>query len=172
MAEQNFSAALRMTMPNIVLKYLRHFELEQRTVALRQITRFRRLPSWVPSKSFLLRLMTSKSLGWVHRSALHRPAPGNSNNGHSVSNRSTDRSLNNHVDGGGKLAGTRIPMNGNGVMSRSGSSDGAFVSRAPGASARSSQHSQSDDGAESDPLCPALTPAVPQKTKAHDPEAQ
>src|ERR1700729_3279689 len=38
MAEQNFSAALRMTMPNIVLKYLRHFELEQRTVALRHVT--------------------------------------------------------------------------------------------------------------------------------------
>src|ERR1700734_1345046 len=152
MAEQNFSAALRMTMPNIVLKYLRHFELEQRTVALRQITRFRRLPSWVPSKSFLLRLMTRNSLGWVHRSALHRPASGNSNNGHSVSNRSTDRSLNNHVDGGGKLAGTRIPMNGNGVMSRSGSSDGAFVSRAPGASTRSSQPAPSDDGAAADPL--------------------
>src|SRR5580693_10041788 len=74
MAEQNFSAALRMTMPNIVLKYLRHFELEQRTVALRHVTRFRKLPSWVPSKSLLLRLMTRNSLGWVHRSALHRPS--------------------------------------------------------------------------------------------------
>ena len=86
MAEQNFSAALRMTMPNIVLKYLRHFELEQRTVALRHITRFRKLPSWVPSKSLLLRLMTSKSLGWVHRSALHRPAPSAPNNRDSSNN--------------------------------------------------------------------------------------
>ena len=122
MAEQNFSAALRMTMPNIVLKYLRHFELEQRTVALRHITRFRKLPSWVPSKSLLLRLMTGKSLGWVHRSALHRPAPSTPSNGRSSNNHSsTDHSsnhpsLNNYVDGGGKLAGIRIPMNGNGVM--------------------------------------------------------
>ena len=30
MAAQNFSAALRMTMPNVVQKYLRHFELQQR----------------------------------------------------------------------------------------------------------------------------------------------
>src|SRR5579863_4623991 len=79
MAIQNFSTALRMTMPTIVLKYLRHFELEQRTEALRQITRFRRLPGWVPSKSLLLRLMTRNSLGWVNRSAIQRPrskAPG------------------------------------------------------------------------------------------------
>ncbi|HZW81398.1 MAG TPA: glycosyltransferase [Candidatus Deferrimicrobiaceae bacterium] len=177
MAEQNFSAALRMTMPNIVLKYLRHFELEQRTLALRHITRFRKLPSWVPSKSLLLRLMTGKSLGWVHRSALHRPAP-TSNNGHSSNNHSSNhnssnhQSLNNHVDSGGKLAGTRIPMNGNGVMDRSGSIDGASAANASGAPARSSQHTQREDGAESDPLCPALTPPLPQKTKAHDPEAQ
>ena len=45
MAAQNFSTALRMTMPTIVQKYLRHFELAQRTEALRHVTRFRRLPS-------------------------------------------------------------------------------------------------------------------------------
>ncbi len=38
MAEQNFSTALRMTMPTIVQKYLRHFELEQRVEALRYVT--------------------------------------------------------------------------------------------------------------------------------------
>src|SRR5271166_896913 len=45
MAEQNFSTALRMTMPTIVQKYLRHFELEQRVEALRYVSRFRKLPS-------------------------------------------------------------------------------------------------------------------------------
>jgi glycosyltransferase involved in cell wall biosynthesis len=75
MAEQNFSAALRMTMPNIVLKYLRHFELEKRSSALRQVLRLRKLPSWVPSRPLLLRLMTHNSLGWVPRSALQRPSP-------------------------------------------------------------------------------------------------
>ena len=44
MATQNFSAALRMTMPNVVQKYLRHFELQQRVQTLRYISRFRRLP--------------------------------------------------------------------------------------------------------------------------------
>src|SRR6201987_4345821 len=34
MAHQNFSAALRMTMPNVVQKYLRHFELQQRVQTL------------------------------------------------------------------------------------------------------------------------------------------
>jgi len=70
MAEQNFGSALRMTMPNIVQKYLRHFELQQRTEALRYVTRFRRLPNWIPSKSLLLRAMTRNTLSWVHRSAM------------------------------------------------------------------------------------------------------
>jgi glycosyltransferase involved in cell wall biosynthesis len=73
MAMQNFASALRMTMPTIVQKYLRHFELEQRAVALRHVTRFRRLPGWVPSKAPLLKMMTRNSLGWVHRSAIRRP---------------------------------------------------------------------------------------------------
>ena len=91
MAMQNFASALRMTMPTIVQKYLRHFELEQRAEALRYVTRFRRLPGWVPSKAPLLKLMTRNSLGWVHRSAVRRPV----RNGH-------DRKplLNDNVDGG------------------------------------------------------------------------
>jgi hypothetical protein len=106
MAVQNFSTALRMTMPTIVLKYLRHFELEQRTEALRQVTRFRRLPGWVPSKSLMLRLMTRNSLGWVNRSAIHRPG----------SNGSAENPLiNDNVNDGGELAGTGSSLNGDGV---------------------------------------------------------
>jgi glycosyltransferase involved in cell wall biosynthesis len=75
MAVQNFSVALRMTMPTIVQKYLRHFELDKRTEALRYVTRFRRLPSWMPSKAPLLRMMTRNSMGWVQRSAIQRPSP-------------------------------------------------------------------------------------------------
>src|SRR5216684_1400276 len=95
MAVQNFSMALRMTMPTIILKYLRHFELEQRTEALRRVTRFRRLPGWVPSKALLLRMMTRNSPGWVHRSAIPR-LPSNSPGGKSL--------LNDDVDGRGKLS--------------------------------------------------------------------
>jgi glycosyltransferase involved in cell wall biosynthesis len=78
MAMQNFSAALRMTMPSIVQKYLRHFELQQRADALRYVTKFRRLPSWMPSKAAMLRLMTRNSLGWVNRSSTRRPPQYNS----------------------------------------------------------------------------------------------
>jgi len=106
MATQNFASALRMTMPNIVQKYLRHFELEQRTEALRYVTRFRRLPDWVPSKSLMLRLITRNSLGWVHRSAL--PPPGvNRRNGNHLLNVDRDRRRN--------QPGSGIPVNGDGV---------------------------------------------------------
>jgi len=51
MSEQNFSSALRMTMPQIMQQYLRSFELHRRTQALAPISRFRRLPAWLPSRS-------------------------------------------------------------------------------------------------------------------------
>lgn len=70
MAAQNFSAGLRMTMPNVVQKYLRHFELQQRVQTLRYVSRVRRLPRWIPSKSLLLRIMTRNSLSWNQRSAV------------------------------------------------------------------------------------------------------
>ena len=50
MAEQNFSAALRMTMPQVVRQYLRSFDLHHRAKALEPISRFRRLPVWIPSR--------------------------------------------------------------------------------------------------------------------------
>jgi glycosyltransferase involved in cell wall biosynthesis len=70
MATQNFSAALRMTMPNVVQKYLRHFELQQRVQTLQHVSRIRRLPRWVPSKALLLRLLTRNSLSWSRRSVV------------------------------------------------------------------------------------------------------
>jgi len=52
MSEQNFSAALRMTMPQIIRQYLRAFDLHQRARALEPISRFRRVP---PSSALPLR---------------------------------------------------------------------------------------------------------------------
>src|ERR1700740_2702060 len=79
MAAQNFSAGLRMTMPNVVQKYLRHFEVQQRVQTLKYVSGYRRLPRWIPSRSLLLRLMTRNSLGWRRRSAvLSAPNPWNS----------------------------------------------------------------------------------------------
>jgi len=101
MANQNFSTALRMTMPNVVQKYLRQFELQQRTQALRNLSRFRRLPGWVPSRSLLLRFMTRNSLSWARRSALlHTSWNGHDDSGLLYGNR----------NGRGKLHSTGISI--------------------------------------------------------------
>ncbi len=55
MAEQNFSAALRMTMPQIIRQYVRAFDRHQRARALEAVSRFRRIPAWVPSRSAIYR---------------------------------------------------------------------------------------------------------------------
>ncbi len=116
MATQNFSAALRMTMPNVVQKYLRHFELQQRVQTLKSVSRFRRLPSWMPSKSLLLRLMTRNSLGWARRSAVL----------HTGWNGTDDFLLHGNGHNGGQLNGIGSPLNGDGIVSsRRSGSDGA-----------------------------------------------
>ena len=141
MAIQNFSAALRMTMPNVVQKYLRHFEIHQRAQTLRHISRFRRLPRWMPSKSLLLRFMTRNRLSWARRSVvLHAPwseiPPGSL--------------LNGYGNGRGELHGSRIPMNGHDVSvlgSRVGGAsgvattgDGSHQNRSHGTSSENTEN--------------------------------
>lgn len=65
MSEQNFSAALRMTMPQIIRQYLRAFDLHQRARALEPISRFRRLPSWIPSRSAIFRAAAPRWEPWI-----------------------------------------------------------------------------------------------------------
>ncbi|HKD83461.1 MAG TPA: glycosyltransferase [Terriglobales bacterium] len=65
MAEQNFSAALRMTMPQIIRQYLRSFDLQQRASALAPISRFRRIPAWVPSRSAIFRAAAPRWQSWT-----------------------------------------------------------------------------------------------------------
>jgi hypothetical protein len=106
MAAQNFAAALRMTMPTIMQKYLRHFELEQRAQALRYVRQFRRTPGWGASRSLLMRRMTRNSMGWVHRSAIARASA--SANGESSL-------VHDHVDARGRLAESGVRLTGDGV---------------------------------------------------------
>ncbi len=107
MATQNFSAALRMTMPNVVQKYLRHFELQQRVQTLRQVSRVRRLPRWIPSKSLLLRLLTRNSLSWSRRSVVL----------HSSWNDLPALALvHGNGNGSGKLDGTGVRVDGHDVV--------------------------------------------------------
>ena len=114
MAMGNFSAGLRMTMPNVVQKYLRHFELQQRVQTLRYVAHIRRLPRWIPSKTLLLRFMTRNSLGWARRSAvLHA----------SSIDRDDLRLLHGNGDGRGELKGTGTTLNRDGVGGGVGSID-------------------------------------------------
>lgn len=133
MATQNFSAALRMTMPNVVQKYLRHFELQQRVQTLKYVSRFRRLPRWMPSKSLLLRFMTRNSLGWARRSAVL----------HSTWNGRDDlRLLNGNGNGRGKLDGTGTALNSDRVSGdgRAGSVDHAAAGLTASAAGRTSDN--------------------------------
>jgi len=166
MAAQNYFTALRMTMPTIVLKYLRHFELDQRAEALRQITRFRRLPSWVPSRTLLLRRMTGNSSGLIYRSAVHRPAAALGRG---------RPSLNDNVDGGGKLGGTGTPVNGDGVGhlgSRSASTlnrGGLWASASPAGRADYPDAKQRDDDEH---LHPAASRRASNEGEADDAEGE
>ena len=111
MATQNFSAALRMTMPNVVQKYLRHFELQQRVQTLKYVSHIRRLPRWIPSKTLLLRFMTRNSLGWARRSAVL----------HTTWNDRDDLQLP-YGDGNGRgqLNGTGIPIDSDDIAAAAG----------------------------------------------------
>jgi glycosyltransferase involved in cell wall biosynthesis len=53
MGAQNFSAAVGMTMPQIIGQYLHSFDIQQRQQALARLSRFRRIPAWVPARSSL-----------------------------------------------------------------------------------------------------------------------
>jgi glycosyltransferase involved in cell wall biosynthesis len=61
MAEQNFSAALRMTMPQVIRQYVRGFDRHQRARDLEAVHRFRRLPAWIPSRSTIFQASVPKS---------------------------------------------------------------------------------------------------------------
>src|SRR5207249_8250513 len=63
MAIQNFSAALRMSMPEIIRQYLRTFNLQQQLGLLASVSRLRRLPRWLPLRPRLTRLAARRFLG-------------------------------------------------------------------------------------------------------------
>lgn len=109
MATQNLLTASRMTMPNIVQKYLRHFELEERLKTLRRASLLRRLPHWLPSKALVARLMTWHSLRWGRHTMIPRISatePGRKHLFHL---------LERNVDGRGKMTGVRVAVDGDGI---------------------------------------------------------
>lgn len=65
MAEQNFSAALRITMPQIVREYVRGFNRQQQARALEAVSRFRRKPRWLRSGSSIFRASATSWGYWL-----------------------------------------------------------------------------------------------------------
>ncbi len=61
MGLQNVSAALRMSMPEIMRQYLRGFQLQRGLVQLTTASRLRRLPRWLPLRDTVLRIMARKT---------------------------------------------------------------------------------------------------------------
>jgi len=103
MAVQNLSTALRMTMPNIVEKYLRHFQLEQKIKSLRHSAILLKLPAWLPARAMLARVMARASLRRA-RDLTIPPASAKLRNGKGL--------LHSDVDDRGKLRRTRIAVDG------------------------------------------------------------
>ncbi len=62
MALQNVSAALRMSMPEIIRQYLRTFELRQQLEDMRSLSFMRKLPRWLPMRDMLVRRRARKML--------------------------------------------------------------------------------------------------------------
>lgn len=60
MALRNASAALRMSMPEIIRQYLRTFELRQDLETMRSLSWLRRLPRWFPFRQTLVRRKARK----------------------------------------------------------------------------------------------------------------
>jgi len=64
MAEQNFAAGVRMTMPEIIHRYLRTFDFHRRTKLLKAVAKFRTLPRWIPSRSAIYRSASPDFTNW------------------------------------------------------------------------------------------------------------
>ena len=60
MAIQNFSAALRMSMPEIIRQYIQTFQLQRHLGLLTRISRLRKLPRWFPMRPRLVRVAAPK----------------------------------------------------------------------------------------------------------------
>lgn len=60
MARQNFSAALQMSMPQIIRQYIHSFDLQQRVKVLKAFSRLRRSRRGMPARSWTLRQLERK----------------------------------------------------------------------------------------------------------------
>ena len=140
MGIQNFSAALRMSMPEIIRQYLRTFQLQRQLSALTSVSRLRRLPRWM--RPHLTRAVSRRlSISNTAQFAAARLGNGQDN-------------------GNGSISGIRSAINGNGESPvwrvEAGNGAGATESTA-GGQHTSTKHkdAEQDAGPNSFPLQPA-----------------
>jgi glycosyltransferase involved in cell wall biosynthesis len=79
MAVQNFSAALRISMPEIIRQYLRTFHLQRHLRVLTSVSRLRRLPKWLPLRPRLARLASRRLIASLATAPLTQLLDGQSN---------------------------------------------------------------------------------------------
>jgi glycosyltransferase involved in cell wall biosynthesis len=60
MAHQNFSAALQMSMPQIIRQYIRSFGVQHRLRMLRAFSKLRTSPRWMPTRRLMARRLERK----------------------------------------------------------------------------------------------------------------
>jgi glycosyltransferase involved in cell wall biosynthesis len=64
MAERNYSRARRMTMPIVVRRYLRQFDLDRHIQLFLPELRARRLPRWLPWRSLWASIVSRNTRPW------------------------------------------------------------------------------------------------------------
>jgi glycosyltransferase involved in cell wall biosynthesis len=64
MARQNFSAALQMSMPQVIQQYIRSFDVQHRLRMLRAFSQLRSSPRWMPTRSWMARRLERKLKSW------------------------------------------------------------------------------------------------------------
>jgi glycosyltransferase involved in cell wall biosynthesis len=142
MALQNFSAALRMSMPEVIRQYLRTFHLQRHLSLLTSVSRLRRLPRWLPLRPRLARLASRRLIASLATAPALRLLDGQDN-------------------GGGNVLVSGSPVNGNGKPLVLSIGDGSGLMGvtpvAAGNESRSheSQSEQPGDGAHSSVLAPS-----------------
>jgi glycosyltransferase involved in cell wall biosynthesis len=64
MARQNFSAALQMSMPQVIRQYIRSFDVQHRLRMLRTFSKLRNSPRWMPTRHLMARRVARKLRSW------------------------------------------------------------------------------------------------------------
>lgn len=64
MAHQNFSAALQMSMPQIIREYIRTFDMQQRLKMLKAFSKLRRSRRWAPTRNWAARKLGRRLNSW------------------------------------------------------------------------------------------------------------